>query len=259
MSQEQALAVRQETAGGLVPVGLGFDDGYIKPTYIELIQRTSKRPDVKPGKLYDVLRQMELDAVQVVPLALRPGRVLFPDDGQLGAEPLCRSNDGIRPSPFAQFPQAEACADCPKSSWANYNRKTKQGKPPCKEKWQMLFIVRDWGLPRKISIGGMSLTPFKNLREQLKQDAVIARMNGQTRNLFDYTFKLSTQFVDGNKGAYFTLKFTDVKLIAEEDREQFGKLYQLYVMSQQARAAQAAEEESTEPVGEVVDAEVVEV
>jgi hypothetical protein len=242
--EQQALL-----AGG----GIGLEDVYIKPTYVELIQRTTRRKDVKTGVLFDVLTGTEYEKMQVVPLALRRGRVYFPEGGGLGAKPLCRSSNGIQPSEFAQFKQASLCANCPKGSWENYDRKTGQGKPECKESWELLFVMRDNGLPRKITIGGMSLAPTKNLLEHIKQDAIISRANKEgNRNIFDYTFTITPQFIEGAKGSYYILGFKDVKRI--QDIGEFGPLFMTYVQSKKAQQAEV--EDAQGVVDEVVEAEV---
>src|SRR5690242_4094759 len=99
MSETTAI-VQPESAVSLATSGLGFDDMYVKPTMVELVQRTTRRADATPGKLYDVLTQTTLDSLRVVPLKIARGRVMFPEGGELGAQPICRSNDGVTPSPF---------------------------------------------------------------------------------------------------------------------------------------------------------------
>ncbi len=250
-------AVKPETAAIMAMGGVGLEDTFIKPTYVELLQRTTTRKDVHPGKLYDVLTQTEFESIEVVPLAIKRGRVLFPEDGTLGSKPLCRSDDGIEPSPFAQFPQNSTCKGCPKGSWDNYDRKTGKGKPACKEAWSLLAVMRENGLPRKIKISGMSIKPIKNLLEQLKQDVVMSRAKGEVRNFFDYKFVIGVQTIEGSKGTYFVLKFTDVKRIAQPG--EFGPMFETYVLSAKARQAEAEEARvSAEAVEEAV-ADVVEV
>jgi hypothetical protein len=237
-------------AGG----GIGFEDTFIKPTFIELGQRTSmKHKDAQPGKLFDVLTGENKDSIQVVPLALRRGRVLFPEGGDLGAQPICRSADGIVPSPFAQYPQNRTCKECPKASWDDYDRKTGKGKPACKESWQLLVVMRDTGLPRKLKVTGMSIAPMKQLMEHLKQNAVESKMKGEgNRNIFDYTFTVGTQFVESKQGNYYTLKFSEVKRIVNVG--EFGPLFVQYVQSQKAQ--QAETEDAQSAVEEAVEAEV---
>jgi hypothetical protein len=235
--------------------GIGFEDVFIKPTFIELAQKTSmKHKDAQPGKLYDVLTGENKDSIQVVPLALRRGRVLFPEGGNLGAQPLCRSSDGLVPSPFVQFPQHHNCKECPKGSWDNYDRKTGKGKPECKEAYQMLVVIRDTGLPRKVKIGGSSIAPVKQLMEHLKQNAIESKMKGEgNRNIFDYTFTISSQYIESPKGNFYTLKFSDVKRISNIG--EFGQLFVQYVQSQKAKQAEAEDAQSA--VEQAVEAEVV--
>ncbi len=255
--QNTALAtVRPETAALMAAGGLGLEDTFIRPTNIELIQRTTRRQNVRAGKLFDVLIEAELDELQVVPLAIKRGRALFPDDGGLGAKPICRSDDGVAPSQFAQFPQADLCRNCPKGSWDNYDFKTGKGKPTCKEKWQMLCVLRDSGLPRKIQIGGMSIKPTKNLLEQIKQDILIGKAKGEPmRNLFDYTFRVVPTFVEGKLGSFYVLSYKDVKRI--QNPGEFGPVFEQYVLSARAKQAEAEEaKQVSEAVDEAVEGEI---
>jgi hypothetical protein len=235
--------------------GMGLEETFIKPTWMELLQRTSKRKDVRPGKLFDVLTSTEYDSVQAVALNVRRGRVYFPPGGDLTAKPICRC-DGIspdgkyRPSEFAEFPQAEFCTSCAQSSWDNYDRKKGTGKPPCQEAWSMLFVLRETGLPRRINIKGTSLAPTKQLMEQVKQDIIMAKAKGEgNRNFFDYTFTISTQFVEGGKGSYYILKYTDVRRITNIG--EFGPLFTQYVLSTRAH-----QEEKAATADSLVDAAV---
>lgn len=255
----EIVTVSPATAALMAAGGMGLEETFIKPTWMELLQKTTRRKDVRPGKLFDVLTSTEYDSVQVVALNLKRGRVLFPEGGDLSAKPICRS-DGIspdgkyRPSDFAQFPQAEFCTSCPQSSWDNYDRKTGKGKPACSESWQLLYVLRETGLPRRISIKGTSISPTKQLLEQIKQDIIMAKAKNEgNRNLFDYTFTIGTQFVESSKGGYYLLKFTDVRRITNIG--EFGPLFTQYVLSARARQAEQ-EETAASVVGAAVEAEV---
>jgi len=229
-----ALVTVNDTPTDLATMsGLGLEDVKLKPTTVELVQRSTKRQDAQPGKLFDTLTETNYDSLQVVPLLIRNTRVLFPEDGGLGADPLCRSNDGIVPSANVQFKMADYCNKCPKSSWSSYDRKTGKGKPPCQAKKELLMILKDGCVPRRMSFGRTSLKPFETLLSRIKEDLQKAISKGEKGvNLFDYTFTISTTFVEGKYGSYYIAKFSDVKRVATNS--EFGPYYVEYV--QQARA-----------------------
>jgi hypothetical protein len=244
LNAENAI-VKPETAALMAAGGLGLEETFIKPTYIELIQKSSRREDVRPGTFFDVLTSTEFTELQVVALGIKRGRVYFPEGGELSAKPICRSDDGIKPSPFAQIQQSVLCGTCGKASWDDYDKKTGHGKPSCQDAWQMLFVLRDTGLPRRINIKTYSLKATKLLLEQMKQDIIMAKAKGEgVRNIFDYTFNITSQKVDGPKGVFYILKYTNVKRLSEIG--EFGPLFEQYVLSARARQAEREVDEALE-------------
>lgn len=227
--------------------GLGLEGFQIKPANMKLVQRTTTGEGVIPGKLLDDLSGAHFDSVQVVPLAIKLGRVLFPPDGELGAEPICRSDDGIVPSPNAAVPQSPKCGTCDRGPkmWANYKNSGK--KPDCQEKYRLLFVLRDTGLPYFLTVSGKSITNLKKLKDAIFRDVISARAKGQNLSLFDYTFEIKPTFIQGKKGAYYVLNFQNLAKIANPG--EFGTHFAEFVMRQKAHEAEATE-------AEYVDSEV---
>lgn len=262
----QALAV-QGAGTDIMKGGVGFNFDLIKPTFIKLVQPTTKTTgDERPGQFVDELSGNVFNELQVVPLVIRNNRVLYDGDGGFGAPPLCRSNDGFVPSPFAQFPQAKTCAMCPKSKWV----KRADGssiKPPCSEIKQMVFIHKETGLPRKINFARQALTPVKKLIDQLVQDSAMTReKTGRARNIFDYTFTISSVLISNDKGRFYVPKFSGVKAISlTQDAEgnqvsEFGPLYEKFVQNAAILQSQEQEENQTPDANsaqEILDAEIV--
>lgn len=257
MEDTQALAVAEHNTGLTVSEGVGLEDVYVRPSNIILVQRTNTMPDAVVGKLFDVRNEANLDSIQVVPLQIRQKRVLFPEDGTLGAKPICRSDNGIVPSPFAEFPQHETCKGCPKGSWDDYDAKTGKGKPPCKIKYEWLFILRDSGLPRRFTVGGTSINPTKELRERLREDQIMSRAKGEIVNIFDYTFTISPFFVQGAKGSYYVVKYSNLKRV--QTPGEFGPLYEQYVVSARARKEQEEADAAEQAVEAAIPVEAVQV
>lgn len=256
MSESQELALSSTDQEMLANAGdmTGMGDVALKPTYVTLTQNTTKNPDAMKGKLFDELSGTNIEALKLVPLAIRNKRTLFGEN--LGDTPICRSDDGIVPSPFAEFPQAKTCASCPNGTWDNYDKKTGKGKPTCKAGAELLFLNRETGLPRIINFGGTSLLPFKKVCENIKQDMYTAKFKGETRNLYDYTFTVSSQLVSTTKGNYYVAKFTDIQRVANAG--EFGPVYLEYVVKARQRRAQAAlEAKNNKEIDEAIETEVV--
>lgn len=227
----------------------GLDGFTIKPSGIEMVQRTSRSEGAIPGKFRDKDSGAHFDSMKVVPLRIRSTRVLFPPGGELGAEPICRSDDGRVPSESAAVPQCTRCDLCdhgPKV-WAQF-KKTKI-KPDCQEKLQMLFIDRETSLPYYITIGGMSVGTFKRIISSIIKDMKVAEKKGMSRKLYDYTFEMKPQFVQGSKGSYYVLGVNGLHVV--QNPGEFGPLYEEFVLNQQAAESENTVDDAIE--GELVD------
>jgi hypothetical protein len=229
--------------------GLGLEGFQLKPTVIKLVQRTTNIEGAQPGKLLDPLANNHFDTLQAVPLSFRVGRVYFPPSGELGAEPICRSDDGIVPAPNAVSPQAAKCANCDHGDkmWKSF-RQTKK-KPDCQESHTMLFIARDTGLPYFITVRGASVSQLKKLKEAIYRDFLIQKGKGEPRNLYDYTFEIKPVFIQGGKGSYYVLSFSNLKRILTPG--EFGPLYEEFVLRRKLDQTEIADDEVIE--GELVE------
>ncbi len=210
-----------------IPVSEGLEGFSLKPAIMKLVQNTTTDEGAVKGKLFDTLSKSNYDGMQVVPLSIRLTRVLFPPNGDLGAEPLCRSNDGIVPSPDAQVPQCEKCANCDMGPKVWKNFKSTGKKPDCQEKYRMLFIDRESGLPYFITIGGKSITRLKALKDAIYRDVLSCKMKHEIRSVYDYTFELKPIPVTGKRGNYYELSFVNLKKISTPG--EFGPLYEQFV------------------------------
>jgi len=249
--------------------GVGFEDTLIKPSFIELIHKSSTRlgvasgfdvekgvdRELKVGDLYDVRSGRIYSEIRVVPLRLRKGRAKFIKGAGLKAKPECRSNDGIVPSPFVEFPKAKTCAECLYSKWNG------KQKPECSDKWNLMFIQRETMLPRMMNISGTSISPLKALWTQMAEDMQMEKTllmqdiqqgkkpeesKHKVLNLWDYSFTIKPVFVpQGNGGfSYHVLTFPSVKRVANPG--EFGPLYQQYVLSVEARRYEQQMEQEME-------------
>jgi hypothetical protein len=234
--------VKIQPAGStaLAVAGEGLEDFYLKPAQMKLVQNTTTDEGAVKGKLFDTLSKTNYESMQVVPLAIRMGRVLFPPGGELGAEPLCRSDDGVVPSPTAQAPQSPKCATCdfgPKN-WANYRSTGK--KPDCQEKARMLFIDRETGLPYWITISGKSISQLKALKAAIFREVLKLKMQGEVRSIYDFTFKMQPISVQGRKGNYYELTFVELRKI--QNPGEFGAMYEMFVKRAQEATPETADE-----------------
>jgi hypothetical protein len=210
----------------------GFDGFKLTPAVLKLVQNTTTDEGAVKGKLFDTLSKTNFESMRVVPLAIKVGRVYFPPGGDLGAEPICRSNDGIKPSEDAQIPQATNCENCDRGAkmWKDYKATGK--KPDCQEKFRMLFVSRETGLPYWLTIGGKSVSRVKDLQKGLFRDILGGRMKTprEDRAIYDYTFVIKPVSVQGRKGTYYELSFVELEKVANVG--EFGALYAEFVRRQ---------------------------
>lgn len=263
MSETQELIVHGGSEvvahyGAAVATGLE-DVAPLLPTNIQLVQPVTRDPKgARPGQFLDVLTEEAFDELVVVPLKVTKQRVYFPPGSDLDADPLCRSNDGKVPAPRVDTPQATSCASCPYSQWYGGQR------PPCNEKLQFLFIVKEGPLaylPRYFSVGGVSIIPATTVLKRIRQDIIRAARMPEPLHLalYDYYFTLKSEKAVGKKGTYYVARFDNVQRVANP--AEFGPFYQDYVVQAvqhaQEQEAIAAEQAVDAVVNDVVDAEVV--
>jgi hypothetical protein len=255
MTEELVVATQTAVAmpSDVDETGLS-DIARLKPTGLVLVQNTTRdTKGARPGQILDLLTGQAYDSITVVPLRVQRSRVMFPPGADLDAEPICRSNDGINPSPFAKVPQATRCEGCSKAKW--FNRE----KPPCQEKRRMLVIVKESGLPRSITIGGKSIGPFQQLMDYIGQDVYMSRRAGHNYHLYDYFFTISGRREVSKKGNYFVMDFGDLKKVPAPG--EYADLFNQFIVQAKRYAEEedvaAAEQAVDNAVGEVVNAEFV--
>ena len=90
--------------------------------------------------------------VVILGAASKLSRILF---GQGSSEPMCQSEDGVAPDPFAKQPQSASCLTCPMARFNTAAKVGRQGKgPACVEKMRLAVVLRSdpsivmrWDLP----------------------------------------------------------------------------------------------------------------
>ena len=151
----------------------GFENVTIAPTQMSVIQNTKRDVNDKSGHFKDMVTGQHYKTVNIVLLNIQvdPGpRVLYEEGSEFGSDPICRSNDGIRPSDNAKQPQHPTCAGCPNASWKDWKS---GGKPPkCKENARLLFAERESGLPYYITLKGKSVGQVKILKNAIVHHCV---------------------------------------------------------------------------------------
>ena len=231
MSTEVAVVTENALALPSTPEGQGLEDVKLQVTPIELVQPSSKR-DATHGSFYDVLMEEEHESIQVVPLRICHSRVLFPP-GRMGESPICTSLLGVVPDRWAMEPQNPTCKGCPQNDWSKWDKRNGAGeKPRCRELWKLYMILRNTGFPRFLNITPSSRPALQKVVQRIKQDAEGAKITeGRVKNLYEYSFEITSKRVMDNKGNYFVLQFGNVKRLANP--QEFSPFYQEIVEAAQ--------------------------
>lgn len=248
----------------------GLGDVRSKPGNITIIQPTTRETfGGKPGQLLDSFDNSLYNEIDVIGLRHSLGRVYFPENGDLTAGPLCKSNDGRVPSPFIINPPANKCGDwangrfiatCPKAKWNKAGGKNIP--PPCSDTRRLIVAIKETGMPAFLNVKKTSIAPYEMALNSIKKDiALNFQKSGLKLNLYDYTFTIKTTKATNTKGAFFVLAFENIKRVPEP-----GQYYPLYhetvvkykTMLEEEQQNAVSEGAVENAINSVVDAEFVE-
>lgn len=195
----------------------------IKPSNLTLIQPMTQNPrTARVGQYLDELTGEAYDSLTLVPLRVTQTRVLFPPGNSFGEEAVCRSNDGIYPSPFANAPQAQSCATCPQSKWVDNQ------KPPCRLNLNLLAVVKETSLPRYVNFTGTGVKVLRMALESIQQDIMLmSKTQNKKYNLYDYFFTLTVDVIR-KTSVYAMPRIEGIKKVSNPS--EFGPLFQEFVL-----------------------------
>jgi hypothetical protein len=200
-----------------------FEDDVLVPRYV-VVQPTSK--EGTPGTFRSNLDGSERTELRLTPLSIRRGRVLW--SAEIGTDPICRSDNGLDPSPTVEHPVAEACCIvagrrlrpiCPKAQWP------RQGRPECRDTFLLVALDLVTGTPFAMSFHGSAIRTIKIIRTLAWQRRVA---------LHDLECVLKLRRETSAKGNYFLPVVTAVtpSIPAGKHRAWFERFARLDVPAQ---------------------------
>jgi hypothetical protein len=226
----------------------------LKPATLDLVAKASRQENAQPGKLRVVQTNEHFDSMRAV-ILFEPtqGRKKYLK-GQYSKDALdCYSYDNIRPAPKAKNPPAMFCETCPSGNimWQAYRKAEKRGVsgdalsaliPECKEHWNLLIADRATKLPYYLTVRGTSIKPFETAMQNVARlfQMIIANIKAEIKagkavklpdSVQDIIWQISfTLGVDQPiRGGQFVLGFKDFKVMSDEDKLEFGAMYQDFV------------------------------
>ena len=194
------------TTPNATPLGLeAYDDRDNQMPRRKIVQPTSK--DGTAGTFSDNMTGEEVENMHVVLLSYTKCRIYWPPSDSAETDPLCKSDDSCYPAESIEAPLGERCGhkddkgkwqdDCQHSKWNN------RTPPACGLSYQMLFadIANEaTPLPFVMTLGGAQIRPVKGL---------IAYCWQHQASPFSFSFVASLDLVKGDKGKYYTIRFSD--------------------------------------------------
>lgn len=219
----------------------------LKPMKVQLVQGTTRTEGAIPGKFRIDQTGEHVDSLRVVMLVEpRPGKTKYTKGSDYGSSPECYSMDGVVPSPNVEHPQALSCRSCRHNDWNLWkkNGRKKEFLPPCKDRHTMYLVDRDAQIPYEMDVRGNSIKPFKAQMQHIAALAELYRAkHKEYPELFYFSFLVTVKREVGTEGVYYMMQFSDTKLMAEEDRAEFGALVEEFEKLKKQQAADAKEDE----------------
>jgi hypothetical protein len=168
-TQVETAVERTETDGGAGAAIVGPEDGgplyeddVLVPRYA-VVQPTSK--EGTPGTFRTNLDGSERNELHVAPLRVQRGRILW--SAEIGTDPICRSTNGLDPSPQIERPVSDACCvivgrrlqpACPRAVWPRH------GRPECRDTFLLVALDLSTESPFAMSFHGSAIRTIKIIR-----------------------------------------------------------------------------------------------
>lgn len=240
-------------------MGLDFSNPLfrLKPTTLTINQGNTQVEGATPGFFRVVETGEEFKELTVVLLGMPEKQRQYhlgnedrSQKGQLNknAENLaCFSFDMIAPHSKSSQPQALTCASC---RYANWDNSVEPGIPPaCDVFFKAALLDTETQLPMKYYVRGTSKKPFEAGMLNLSRTFKLLQAKGKNPNIFDISFKISTDKYKNKAGQVNYILKIDGKsfhMISSEEAAEFGEIYMQFVN------AKYGTQQEVEPESEVV-------
>ena len=218
---KQELAVREESAlveAPAIPESLAMagleevDRSDLILPRVRVIQPTSKL-EGNPGQLHYNLTGEAVDQIRAVLLKMTKSRVCW-DKENLGADPLCASDDAKTPRSQYAGIYAERCADCPMAQWSD------DAPPACRLVYN--FLAADLDNDGAIFVIGLGATSVKHAKKILSVFAL------KRKPLFAQPVVIQSIKAESDKGKWYEVVITPNGGSRQFDWRPYAAMYQAY-------------------------------
>ncbi len=223
VAPETAITPQQNEAAFLEESAENDDDAQIP--ILKLAQK-----DEHAGSFYcDDMDLAFPDGIKVVLLKLQSACIMWPEKFSKDSEPLCKSDDGISPSPAVEAPMCaeDACCQavfnkqtrhmekpCTYGNWADDN------PPACKDSFNLLLLEvgEESYIPYWYTVKSTSMSPFKKFKKTLnlrKRALTAKRRRGglPAGHSCMFTFEMSTKIQENDGGNAYIPEFNNLQEI----------------------------------------------
>ncbi len=183
-----------------------------------VINQPNSRCGLRPGWFRNTFSGQEYEQLRANVLLWRRGRVYF-EDGE-DVLPVCKSHDGLNPSPLIERPRHDTCGhwngngwfvpECPLAAWRFFDGR--RCAPLCQETWSLLGVLEEDGMPFWISLKGGSLRPAQQFLSMCHEV-----MRAGKHELLDCGITLSSRLVQGRSFEYYVVRLSDPHWVARSD------------------------------------------
>jgi hypothetical protein len=179
------------------------DDDIIIPRY-SIVQKSSAAVDkgAQVGSFVSNLTGDEVASMRCTPILYTKGMVNFPKPYKKGQEPVCKSNDALKPSERIAKPFNDVCNKivkrrmvpvCEHAKWT----KDDEGKsvpPACNLCYNVIFKAEDTEMSFFMSFRSSALKAWKKF---------VTQMRMMRRNLFAVSINLTTEQDENEYGTFY--------------------------------------------------------
>lgn len=251
----------------------------VRPATLGIVQPNTQAEGAVKGRLRISETGDQFDSMIVTLLALpvEQRQYYAGKKGEMNRSPenlMCYCSNVTRqgkyetsgPDATAKVPQAVKCNNCPKASWDKYRQtKDRDDIPPCGTFYKVFLIDTKFRMPLKWYIRSTAKKPFDQAMENVGRKLMMMKSQGLNPNIFDISFKITTDKKQNGNVATYVPVFSDFNLISADQKAEFGEIFQQFLASvsapqepqdELAQASYVIDAEVTEPSGEVPTGEI---
>ena len=262
----------------------------LKPKTLELVSKSTQQDGAIPGTFRVTSTNENFKEMRAVILFEPVEQREKYKKGEYSKDSKeCFSLDNVQPHIRAKNPPALYCKNCPDGdiNWVKYREAQAKGitgnelaayQPPCRKYWHLFIASRDTQRPYYFNVKGTSVKPFETAMQNVADlfQMIIQNIKAENKaiklenakmpegmepkalkllpqSVGDIIWHISfTMYAFQKNGGQFMVGMKDFKVMAEEDRAEFGAILQDFIARRSAGQIQSQEASEAEEEQAVV-------